>query len=329
MNRRKSVLKRSIIAIALALAAFATAQVDVNKTVVVVNGEEIKGAEYYHRMEYLTGVGKPMSQGIAEFPPGFLTIEQLITERLILQLAKNKGVSPTEPEVENEIKVRLTENPKLLENWLNSGRTEAELRYMVRLELAQFKVATAGINVADQEIEQHYKANPNMYTIPKRVKVSVIVVRDADASVKVDADLKAGKAFSDTAKLYSEDVTKGVGGELGTINYPALSETVRAALEKIKIGQTTEWLSTTDRKIKFLLQEVTPAKKMELTPTLKRDVRRRLMLDKGSIKNNVAKEMFDLRAKSNIDIKDKAFQEAYSRYIEAYKKDTSLKGAGG
>ena len=323
------ILKKLMIVPALALCAIGWSQVDVNKTVVVVNGEEIKGAEYYHRMEYLGGVGKPMSSGVAEFPPGFLTIEQLITERLILQLAKNKGVAPTDPEVENELKVRIADDPKFLENWLNSGKTEAELRYMVRLQLAQFKAATAGVNVTDQEVEQHYKENPAMYTTLKHVKISVIAVRDADTQQKVDAELKAGKTFAEVAKTHSEDLTKGAGGLVGNISYAAIPEQVRTALDKIKIGQTTEWLTSSNAKLKFLLQDVTLPKKLELTPQLKRDIRKRLLMDKGSIRNNVAKEMFDLRLKSNIDIKDKVFAEAYVRFMDAYKKDAALKGAGG
>ena len=323
------ILKKLLIGILAALAAIGSAQVDTNRTVVVINGEEVKGAEYYHRMEYLSGVGKPMSTGVAEFPPGFLTIERLITERLILQLAKNKGVSPTDPEIENELKLRLQGDPKILENWVNSGRTDAELRYMVKLELAQFKIATAGINVTDQEVEQHYKTNPAMYTVPKKMTLSVIVVRTVDAAAKVDEDLKAGKKFGEVAKVYSEDITKSIGGSMGSINYGALSEAVRAALDKTKIGLTTDWLQTSDARVKFLLENVTPASKIELTPKLKRDIRKRLMLDKGNVKNNIAKEMFDLRVKSNIDIKDKAFAEAYVRFMDAFKKDVSLKGSGG
>ena len=322
-------MKRVLIGIIVAAAALGSAQVDTNRTVVVVNGEEIKGAEYYHRMEYLSGVGKPMNNGVAEFPPGFLTIERLITERLILQLAKNKGVSPTDPEIDNELKNRLQDDPKLLENWLNSGRTEPELRYVVKLDLAQFKIATAGINVTDQEVEQHYKTNPAMYTVPKRMTLSVIVVRSVDAAAKVDEELKAGKKFGEVAKVHSEDITKSVGGSMGSINHGALSETVRAALDKTKIGQTTEWLQTSDARVKFLLENVAPATKVELTPKLKRDIRRRLMMDKGNVKNNIAKEMFDLRVKSTIDIKDKAFAEAYVRFMDAFKKDVALKGSGG
>jgi parvulin-like peptidyl-prolyl isomerase len=321
-------LKKAMLGMLVAVAAIGSAQVDVNRTVVVINGEEVKGAEYYHRMEYLSGVGKPMNTGVAEFPPGFLTIERLITERLILQLAKNKGVSPTDPEIDNELKLRLQDDPKMLETWINSGRTEPELRYMVKLELAQFKIATSGINVTDQEVEQHYKTNPAMYTVPKRVKLSVIVVRDVDAAAKVDADLKAGKTFAATAKAYSEDITKNIGGSMGTINHGALSETVRAALDKTKIGTTTDWLQSSDARIKFFLEDVVPATKMELTPKLKRDIRKRLMLDKGNVKNDISKEMLALRLKSNIDIKDKSFAEAYVRFMDAYKKDAALKGSG-
>lgn len=322
-------MKKTLIALALGIATIGSAQVDNAKTVVVINGEEIKGAEYYHRMEYLDGVGKPMANGIAQFPPGFLTIEAMITERLILQLAKNKGVSPSEPEIDNELKLRIEDDPKYLETWLNSGRTQADLRYMVRLQLAQYKIATTGVNVSDQDVDDHFKANPNMYSTPKKVKIAVIAVTDATVAQKVDAELAAKKPFADVAKAYSEDITKSVGGDMGEIATFALAEPVRLAIEKVKINQTTEWLNAPGKKVKFLLQNVIPAKKIEMTPKLRRDIRKRLMMDRGSIKNNVAKEMQDLRAKSNIDIKDKGFAEAYARFMEAYQKNISLKGSGG
>lgn len=322
-------MKKSLIAVALAAAAFATAQVDVNKTVVVVNGEEIKGAEYYHRMEYLTGVGKPTSKGVAEFPPGFLTIEQLITERLILQLAKNKGVYPSDPEVDKELEAKLVENPTLQADWINTGGTMEELRYQTRVDLAQFKIATMGINVTDQQVEAHYKQNGRMYTLAKKVKLSVIVVRNDDTAKKVDADLKAKKPFADVAKAYSEDVTRGVGGEMGNISVPMLSKEVQAAISSIKIGETTAWMSTGDAQVKFLLRDVTPEKKLELDAKLKRQIRRMLMLDGGRMKGiDVQKEMYDLRSKASIDIKDKVFAEAYTRFMEAYKKDKALSGGG-
>ena len=74
-------------------------QVDPARVVAVINGEEIKGAEYYRRMEYLPGAGKMLGDRFAEFPPGFMAIEQIITERLVYQLAKQKHCLPTDAEI--------------------------------------------------------------------------------------------------------------------------------------------------------------------------------------------------------------------------------------
>ena len=192
-----------------AMTGIAFAQVDPNRVVATVNGVEIKGDEYYHRMEFLPGVGKNMGDGFAEFPPGFLTLEQLITEKLIFQLAKDKGVMPTDADVQDELRYRLHLNPKLQEDWRASGRTDAELNYQIKFDLAQFDILTAGITVTDQEVEKFYKDNPKQFTSPMLVTLRVIVVRtqpDADA---VDKDLASGKTFPDVAKARSADVTAG------------------------------------------------------------------------------------------------------------------------
>src|SRR4051794_21708042 len=109
-------LKKTIFAgLMLALMGVSMAQnpVDATRVVATVNGVEIKGAEYYRRMEFLPGVGRNLGDGFAEFPPGFLTLEQLITEKLVLQLAKDKGVFPTDVEVKAELDYRKTKNPNL------------------------------------------------------------------------------------------------------------------------------------------------------------------------------------------------------------------------
>ena len=81
-------------AAALCLAAFSNGQVDPNRTIATINGEAIKGLEYYHRMEFLPGVTKRYGGQAIESPPGFLTVVELIGEKLLLQLAKEKGVMP-------------------------------------------------------------------------------------------------------------------------------------------------------------------------------------------------------------------------------------------
>lgn len=311
-------------ALAATLATVSFAQVDPARIVATVNGEEIKGGEYYRRMEYLPGVAKPMGRSYAEFPPGFLTIEQLVTERLVFQLAKQKGALPTDLEVDAELKTRQEDNPQYLEQWTANGRTLDELKYQIRYELTQFKIQTFGVTITNQEIDNHYKSAIAQYTLPKRAKLRVIVVQSEGDRDTVDAALKSGKAFAEVAKQYSKDVSRTQGGEYGTVPYGYLNTQVKTAVEAIKIGQTTGWLTTSnDGKntfLKFLLEDVVPESKLPLDAKLRRNIRRTLMLNIGQNKNDIQKEMVAIRQQAKIDIKDPAFADAYRKFIEAYLK---------
>ena len=310
--------------LAATLTALSFAQVDPQRTVATINGDEIKGNEYYRRMEYLPGVGKPTGRSFSEFPPGFLTLEQLITERLVFQLAKQKGVTPTDLEVDAELKARQVETPDLLATWQASGRSPEELKYQIRYELAQFKIQTFGVTITNQEVDQHYQKNIDQFTLPKRAQLRVIVVQSEADRDAVDLALKSGKKFADVATQYSKDVSRAAGGEYGTVPFAFLNTAVRDAVTTTKIGQTTSWITTnTDGKptyLKFLLEDVIAEQKMTLDDKLRRNIRRRLLLDKGAVKNDIQKEMIAVRQKAKIDIKQPEFADAYRKFIEAYIK---------
>lgn len=317
--------KHLLVALLAAITPFAAAQVDTTRVVVSINGEEIKGAEYYRRMEYLPSVGKQMGRSFVEFPPGFLTLEQLITERLVFQLAKQKGVLPTDMEIDAELKIRQEQNPDLLKQWAGAGRTPEELKEVLRFELAQFKLQTFGITITNQEIEKHYRENPTEFTIPKQAKLRVIAVQTDGEKQTVEAALKGGRKFEEVAKQYSVDVTKADGGNYGTVPIGFLATPVRDAINATKIGQVTEWITSNGQEggpthIKFFVEDILPERKVELDEKLRREIRRKLLLNAGQVKNDVQKEMREMRTKAKIDIKQKEFAEAYQRFIEAYLK---------
>jgi parvulin-like peptidyl-prolyl isomerase len=315
---RQAHMKKLLLPIFLLATQFSHAQVDPSRVVFTVNGEEVKGGEYYRRMEYLPGVGRASGSGFAEYPPGFLTIEQLITERFLLQLAKEKGVLPTDAEVQQELTNAIEDSPKLLEDWQNAGRTRPELEYEMRYQLAQFKLITRGITITDQQVEQFYNSNPTMYTLPKRVKLRVIVVDSVTAKEAVDADLKSGKTFAQVAGTRSLDLSKAIGGDYGITPIGQLSAQAQDAVTKKKADGTTDWLESDGNYIKFLVEQVLPEEKQPLDAKLKRRIRKQRMLDNGRVKNDLQKEMSAMRAKSKIDIKQKEFAEAYNRFIKAF-----------
>lgn len=308
-------------------ACLSIAQLDPNRVVATVNGEEIKAAEYYQRMEFLPGVGKRIGDRFAELPPGFMTLEQMITERLVLQLARTKGCLPTDAEVQAEFERRKREEPQLVERWTASGRALPELLHDIRVNLAGFKLKTFGITITDQEVQEFYRRNPTLFTIERRYRLRVIVV-DAAGREKVDAALKAGRPFAEVAKEMSLDLTKVEGGLVGALPASRLNEAVRKAVTDVRIGQTTDWITTGDRHAKFLLEDVLPEQVLPLDDRLKADIRRRLMLDRGNVRNNVQKEMAELRAKSKIDIKNPEFAEIYHRMVDSYLAQESAKAQG-
>jgi foldase protein PrsA len=312
------------------IAPCAFAQIEPNRTVLTVNGDEVKGDEYYRRMEFLPGVGKRMGAGFTEVSPGLLTIDQIVTDRLTLQLAKEKGVFPSDLELDAEYAERLKENPDLLDLWKQSGRTEAELKNQVRLDLAQFKIATFGITVTDQEVERIYRERSEEFLIPRQYKLSVIVVLNEAAKQSVDDDLKAGKSFTDVARARSEDVSKVTGGQYGTLPEKSLGTVVREALRPTKPNETTPWITTNLNDapafVKFRVEDIIPEKKEELTPQLRRRIRKNRMLELGRVKNDIVKEMAALRRKSKIEIKNPELAKAYFKLIEAYLSQPSTGG---
>ena len=316
-------------ALLLALTALpAFAQVDPERTVATVNGEAIKGDAYYHRMEFLPGVGKRFGQVFTELPPGLLTLDALITERLLLQMAKEKSVYPSDLEVTKEIESRTKEDPKYLDKWRGSGRTDADLRQSVRVELAQFKLQTFGVTIADQEIDAFYKGAPLRFTTPKSLKLRVIAVVSDDDKAAVDADLKAGKPFADVAKARSQDASAALGGVYATVPVNALAPTMQTAVGTLKKGQVSPWVPTTsgDQKafVKFLVDDILPEKKQPLDAELRASMRREMMLTRGRVKNDIAKDMVNARKTAKIDIASPEFAAAYKAFIDQY---LSLKGA--
>lgn len=315
----------------LALALLATTalgQVDANRTILIVNGEEVRGSEYYHRMEYLPNVGRQMGNSFAIFPPGFLTIEQLITERLVLQLAKSKGMAPTDAELQVEMRNRLEDNPRYVEDWLLSGQTRADLEAQVRIELARFKLQTAGVTITDQEIDNFYKENSARYAIPKRYTLKVIAVTSAEAKTAVDAELASGKAFGDVAKGHSVELSKDSGGDIGTVPATELTDKVRQALEATKIGQASGWLDSDGYSVRFFVSGILPQETPPLDAKMRRRVRREMMIQRGMVKNDLRSMMNNYRSQAKIDIKSKEFADAYNKFINAYLKEKGV-GSGG
>lgn len=306
---------------ALAPAAFAQ-DLDASRTIATVNGEEIKAGEYYRRVEWFRPDPK---SSLVNLPVGFQVLRQMISERMILQLAKSKGVVPSAPEIEARIAEAYRENPNLKAQLTETGNTDADLRAQITSQEAQFKLITSGVTITDQEVEKHYKENPSEFREPARYKLRIVAVGDDATEQKVDAALKANRPFADVAKEFSLDATtKMLGGEYGEVPETALADATRQAIEVTPVGSTSVWIKGAGReaRVKFYVEAVTPAKTVPLDANLKARLRRRLMLDKGSIrnKNDVGKELETATRAANVTIAQPQFQQLYTQLLDRLKR---------
>lgn len=304
-----------MIGAALVCAAFGHAQMDPNKVIATVNGEDISASEYYHHMEFMQGVTMNVGGQNVESTPGFFAIAQLIGEHLAYQLAKQQGVLPSKQEVEDELQLRLASNPKYIEQMADNGVSQNDLLDSIKYDLTKFKLQTQGITVTDQEVQKFYKDHPSEFTTDKMVKCRVIAVRTDSEAASVDAELKSGKDFSAVAKDKSADVTKALGGDLGTVPITYFPQNVQAALNSIKIGNTTGWMDVNGSQVKYQLAGVTAPKLQPLDKIGLIATRRRLMIQKGKTSDQLAKEINDMRAKSKVTIVQKQFADLWEQLV--------------
>ena len=305
-------------ALAIAGAAFATAQHDPSKTMIVVNGSPIKADVYYRRMEILPNVGRNNNGRYQPATPGFLTLQTLINEILLVQLAAERKVTPTAAEIQEEYDAKLHDAPEIPQILKAAGVSEADYRNDLMIQLCEFKIITQGINITDQEVESYYKTNLPNYTVPKRWKVRVIVVT-SDAKMKqVDDELRAGKAFSAVATAMSEDVTKVDGGLLGEVTEEQMGPAVKEPLLALQKGQTSGWIKGEgETRVKYLIDDILPSSVFPLDKYLARQIRRTLMTDRGRNRNNIFKLMADFRKKARIEYQGTPFDKQIKQALES------------
>jgi parvulin-like peptidyl-prolyl isomerase len=303
------VLRLASAALLATLSLSAFAQTSMDKTMIVVNGEAVQARQYFKRMEVLPRVGEMVDGRFVVSTPGFLTINRIVNEILLLQLARENGVEPSKADVDAEVAKILRENPDALEGLKKIGFTEDDLRHDVKLQLAEFRLQTMGINVTDQQVETYYRTNIKSYTVPDKYRLRIIAV-DTEAKRKAaEADLVAGTAFAEVAKKHSMHVSKEDGGDLGEVPFDEISPSLQSFVKGKAPGATTDWMSGEGLFAKVYIESFTPGRVVPLDAGLRADIRRVMMIERGQDRNNLGKMMADIRKRARIEYQGTPFDE--------------------
>ncbi|WP_424768680.1 foldase protein PrsA [Paenibacillus sp. sgz302251] len=175
-----------------------------NDAVATVNGANISKDKLY---DALVTAGGPS------------TLENLITQELIMQEAKAASITVTDADIDAELAIfreRFGTEEAFNDALAQSNYTIERLRDEVRVDLTVRKILEPQTDVTDEEIQQYYDANKETLGTPEEVQASHILVATKEEADAILAELNQGGDFAAIAKEKSTDPgSKDNGGDLG------------------------------------------------------------------------------------------------------------------
>jgi peptidyl-prolyl cis-trans isomerase C len=217
MLRIGTIVKTGLLAAALGLplttGAFAQeAPASEDKTVVIVNGHEIKVSEVQMATDDIIGQ-------LPDLPPKLrypYVVEYLVERHLMAQLAVKDGVADTE-----EYKRRLA---------LYQAKALRDAYFFQKIRPM----------VTEEDIRKAYDQEAAKVAQTERIRARHILVGSEKEALDILARLKAGEKFEDLAKQYSLDGSKDYGGDLGYFTAPEMVPEFSKAAFALKVGEVSQ-----------------------------------------------------------------------------------------
>jgi len=290
--------KRMIIAFVLmasgAIVLFAKDVIE--EIVAIVNDDVITLSQYKEQHDLLYQMLKSQTEG-EEFEKQYTTIrkeilDNMITDLLLLQLAKEKGANVGEQvkmTIENIKKENNIESDEVLKREMerqgvdfNQWVKQMEENYLKQSVI--FSEVDRSIVIDDSEIVNYYKLHPEEFTEPVEFKLRAIYLSSDEGKSEEEIEAKkkeisekisAGEDLAALAGVYSEGPARESQGDLGSFKKGDLERSLEQAVEKLKVGEISPWLKAKNGWYLLRLEE---KKESRLKPfeDVKKDVEEKL-----------------------------------------------------
>lgn len=258
------------------------------EVVAVVNDEEITRQQLDEEIINMKNYYKSMGLNVDDnTDKEFLdelqlsTLDQLITQTVLLQEAKKMGITVTKGDIDKQIdqyKETMTEE-NYKKTLAANGWSEPKFKEMLEKDLVisklQEKVLSDVKQPTEQEAQQHYNENKSQFVVLPSYEVRHILImtqgKQGDAA-KVDLDARTqaiaileqinqGADFAELAKQKSEDPGSAAQGGLYTFSPGEAVAEFEAAVKALKPGEITgEPVKTQYGYHVIKLEKVTPEK---------------------------------------------------------------------
>ncbi len=344
-------LKLLIIGVVFAALAVASCGRGGSEQIATVNGEAITMDEFVQYLKTKDRVRIITDQGqIVEAPVyqvlgngqtlgttlAYQAIEDLISRKLIAQVAKDEQVYPTEREVMAELDFRKKLNAGYVQAQNNLGMTMDRIKDQLYVELATEKLLTKGITVSDADLEKFIKEN-KLDRDPETADLQYIYVRAPAAKQRVDRELATGASFGTVAVRYSEAPNaKETNARFPVRIVDRLLEPMKSAVRKTPEGRTTDWINLQDGSAKFYVEKKSPEKPLKLDDTRRQLLKREIAKLQGRRAKDLGKRLADklFASESKILVVPNDLKDMWKQAMDRAKKDrkvsvpTSSEGEG-
>ncbi|HYM60403.1 MAG TPA: peptidylprolyl isomerase [Thermoanaerobaculia bacterium] len=320
-DHQKDIMKKTIVAVMLTLAAASLTAADVIESIVVRVGDRIvTRTQYLKRVRdgfYEIEQTVPQAQQAEkkeELKKGLLN--DVISELLLKDRADRLGLAVTEPEVKEAV-VRLkqqygiSDEKQFNESLQKSGMSRADMEARLRDTLLTNKVFSRELrgrdDLTDRELRERYDREKERYRLPERARLrEIIILKPDDPSLaeraRKHADEVAAQArltpdFAKLASTSSEASTREKGGDLGEVARGELLPDLDKAVFNAAAGAVLGPIATRSGWHILKVEQRLPSE----VPAFE------------SVKDRLRK-----------DASDETFQRDYKAYIDRLRKDAFI-----
>ncbi|MBI3812673.1 MAG: peptidyl-prolyl cis-trans isomerase [Nitrospirae bacterium] len=245
-------------------------------------------------------------------------LEQLINQRLQLQLARKKGIAVGPEEVEKAVEDVKQKNGMMTDAALQKALKEEQanldqykngLKDQIMILKLVNREVKSGVVLSEEEMRSYYEAHSDRFLTPMQYRLHQILipipdpgsVQTAEQTARNVADqLKTGADFQTMIKRYSNGPEVKGNGDLGTLRADQMLPEIRRAVEPLKPGEFSAPVKTAAGVHIFRLDEIQPPKSRAFEE-VKAEIQERLFQEQSA--DLYEKWLKDLRASGQVEIK--------------------------
>lgn len=214
--------------------------VKLDRTVATVNGEGIIEKDLQGLMDQTMGQHSKEGAKVESKEIRDRVLQQLIDEKLLLQGAKEAGVTPTKQDAQKELdKFKSNLGAENYAKYIKDAGVDEALHLQIiikNLTLTRFVDSIVkDTDVSESEAQKLYEEATVPYMMPEQLNVRFIEIQDLNKANQLMQEIKQ-KGFDTVAKNYEKDPNI-FASQYGLVSPAMFSDDINKALRDLKPGQ--------------------------------------------------------------------------------------------